>query len=85
MPASSVVAGLVAVAHGCQRREIAAGDGTEFVNGAGHRFTDAPAQCNAAQWRCGGAAHANQPGAQRLDKSGRYAAAWLVIDFFDME
>lgn len=85
MATPRIVAGLVAVAHGCQRREIAAGDGTEFVNGAGHRFTYAPAQCNAAQWRCGGAAHANQLAAQKLDEPGRHAAAGLVIDFFDVE
>ncbi len=85
MAPSRVIAGLVAVAHGCQRREISAGGGTEIVNGAGHRFTNAPAQGHTAQWCRRGTAHAHQLGRQRLDESCRHPATVPVVNFVDME
>jgi hypothetical protein len=80
-----VVAGLVAAANGRQGGKVAAGGGTELVYGAGHRLADASAQGHAARRCRGGTAHANKLSAQWLDESGRYAAAGLIIDFFEME
>lgn len=85
MAPSRIVAGLVAAAHGRQRREVAAGGGSELVNGAGHRLAYISAQGNAARRCRGGTAHANELGTQRLDEPGGYAATGLIIDFFDME
>jgi hypothetical protein len=80
-----VIAGLVAAAHGGQRRKIAAGGGPKFVDRAGHRVAYASAQGHAARRCRGGAPHANQLGAERLDEPDGYAASRLVIDFVNVE
>jgi hypothetical protein len=85
MPASRIVAGLVAAAHRRQGREVATGGWAELVDRTGHRFTDATAQGDTTRRSGSGTAHANQLGRQRLDEPGRHPAAVPVVNFVDME
>lgn len=81
MAPPGLVAGLVAAAESGQRCEIAAGAGTEFVDGAGNRCPDPPAQGHAAAGRDGRAAHADALRAGGFGQAGGYPAAGQVIDF----
>jgi len=85
MAAPRLGAGLVAATDCGQRREVAAGAGTEFVNGAGNRFADAPAQGHATRRRGGRAAHANPLRADGLDQADRHAPAMRVVNLFAVE
>ena len=73
MSPSRAIASVVADAKRRVRREIAAGAGALFVDGAAHRVADFTGQRDAARRRFVGAAHANQRRGERNGQRHRDA------------